>query len=156
MKEKSSFDSKLFGQALIKFFAGLLIVSALVFVPAGTLRYPQGLLFTVILFVPMFIAGLVMMAKAPDLLRRRLDGKETEGDQKTVIALSGLMFLAAFVVAGLNFRFGWLILPKWVLSQKGSRSSTPGCTGSSVTRCTRSRWCCSCRCRSFSGPCSRL
>ena len=114
MKEKSSFDSKLFGQALIKFFAGLLIVSALVFVPAGTLRYPQGLLFTVILFVPMFIAGLVMMAKAPDLLRRRLDGKETEGDQKTVIALSGLMFLAAFVVAGLNFRFGWLILPKWV------------------------------------------
>ena len=114
MKEKSSFDSKLFGQALIKFFAGLLIVSALVFVPAGTLRYPQGLLFTVILFVPMFIAGLVMMAKAPDLLRRRLDGKETEGDQKTVIALSGLMFLASFVLAGLNFRFGWLILPKWV------------------------------------------
>lgn len=114
MKRADGMDKQLFGQAMIKFFAGLLIVSALVFVPAGTLRYPQGLLFTAILFVPMFLAGLVMMAKAPDLLRRRLAGKETEEDQKKVIALSGVMFIAAFVVAGLNFRFGWLILPKWV------------------------------------------
>ena len=107
-------DSKLFAQAIIKFLSGLVIVGLLLFLPAGTFSYWQGWLLMGILFVPMFIAGLVMMKKSPDLLRRRLDVKEQEAEQKTVIALSGLMFLAAFLVAGLNFRFGWIVLPDWV------------------------------------------
>ena len=107
-------DSKLFAQAIIKFLSGLVIVGLLLFLPAGTFSYKQGWLLVGILFVPMFIAGLVMMKKSPDLLRRRLDVKEQEAEQKTVIALSGLMFLAAFLVAGLNFRFGWIVLPAWV------------------------------------------
>lgn len=107
-------DSKLFAQAIIKFLSGLVIVGLLLFLPAGTFSYWQGWLLMGILFVPMFIAGLVMMKKSPDLLRRRLDVKEQEAEQKTVIALSGLMFLAAFIVAGLNFRFGWIVLPDWV------------------------------------------
>ena len=107
-------DSKLFAQAIIKFLSGLVIVGLLLFLPAGTFSYWQGWLLVGILFVPMFIAGLVMMKKSPDLLRRRLDVKEQEAEQKTVIALSGLMFLAAFLVAGLNFRFGWIVLPDWV------------------------------------------
>ena len=107
-------DSKLFAQAIIKFLSGLVIVGLLLFLPAGTFSYWQGWLLMGILFVPMFIAGLVMMKKSPDLLRRRLDVKEQEAEQKTVIALSGLMFLAAFLVAGLNFRFGWILLPDWV------------------------------------------
>lgn len=107
-------DSKLFAQAIIKFLSGLVIVGLLLFLPAGTFSYWQGWLLMGILFVPMFIAGLVMMKKSPDLLRRRLDVKEQEAEQKTVIALSGLMFLAAFLVAGLNFRFGWIVLPAWV------------------------------------------
>ena len=107
-------DSKLFAQAIIKFLSGLVIVGLLLFLPAGTFSYWQGWLLMGILFVPMFIAGLVMMKKSPDLLRRRLDVKEQEAEQKTVIALSGLMFLAAFLVAGLNFRFGWIVLPDWI------------------------------------------
>ena len=107
-------DSKLFAQAIIKFLSGLVIVGLLLFLPAGTFSYWQGWLLMGILFVPMFIAGLVMMKKSPDLLRRRLDVKEQEAEQKTVIALSGLMFLTAFLVAGLNFRFGWIVLPDWV------------------------------------------
>ena len=107
-------DSKLFAQAIIKFLSGLVIVGLLLFLPAGTFSYWQGWLLMGILFVPMFIAGLIMMKKSPDLLRRRLDVKEQEAEQKTVIALSGLMFLAAFLVAGLNFRFGWILLPDWV------------------------------------------
>ncbi len=107
-------DSKLFVQAIIKFFSGLLIVGLLLFLPAGSSSYWQAWLLLGILFVPMFIAGLVMMKKSPDLLRKRLNVKEGEQEQKTVIALSGLMFLAAFVVAGLNFRFRWIVLPAWV------------------------------------------
>ena len=107
-------DRKLFIQAITKFFSGLLLVGLLVFLPAGTFAYPQGWLLIVILFVPMFIAGFVMMAKAPDLLRKRLNVKEEQDEQKTVILLSGLMFLAAFICAGLNFRFGWAVLPMWV------------------------------------------
>jgi protein-S-isoprenylcysteine O-methyltransferase Ste14 len=76
--------------------------------------YWQGWLLIGILFVPMFIAGLIMMKKSPELLRKRLNVKEEETEQKTVIMLSGIMFLAAFVVAGLNFRFGWIVLPEWV------------------------------------------
>ena len=108
-------DRKLFASAMLKFFSGLLLVGLLVFLPAGSFSYWQGWLLMGILFVPMFLAGLVMMAKAPELLRRRLNAREEQGEQKQVIALSGLMFLAAFVLAGLNFRFGWLTLPRWLI-----------------------------------------
>lgn len=106
-------DRSLFRGALIKFFSGFLLVGLLVFLPAGTLRWERGWLFMGILFVPMFIAGLVMMAKAPDLLRKRLDAKEDEQEQRAVVALSGLKFIAAFVLAGLTRRFDWPTLPIW-------------------------------------------
>ena len=105
---------RLFLQAILKFLLGVVLVGLLLFLPAGTLAYPQGWLLIVILFLPMFCAGVVMMFKNPDLLRKRLDAKEEEKDQKLVVALSGVMFLAAFILAGLNFRFGWIVLPMWV------------------------------------------
>ena len=104
-------DRELLRQALTKFFAGLVLTALLVFLPAGTLRYPGGLLLMAVLFVPMFIAGLVMMNLAPDLLRRRLNAKEEQLVQKGVIALSGLIFVACFVLGGLSFRLSWLTLP---------------------------------------------
>ena len=107
-------DSKLFVKAITKFLSGLILVGLLLFLPAGTFAYPQGWLLMGILFVPMFIAGLIMMKKSPELLRKRLNVKEEQAEQKAVIALSGLMFLASFIVAGLNFRFGWIRLPLWV------------------------------------------
>ena len=107
-------DTKLFSQAIVKFLSGLLIVGLLLFLPAGTFTYWQAWLLIGILFIPMFIAGLIMMKKSPDLLRKRLDVKEEQSAQKAVIALSGIMFLAAFIVAGLNIRFGWILLPGWV------------------------------------------
>ncbi|MBQ6233316.1 MAG: isoprenylcysteine carboxylmethyltransferase family protein [Clostridia bacterium] len=107
-------SSKLFAQAMTKFFSGLLIVGLLLFLPAGTLSWPQAWLLICILFIPMFVAGLIMMKKSPGLLQKRLNAKEEESEQKTVILLSGLMFLAAFIVAGLNFRFRWIVLPDWV------------------------------------------
>ena len=102
---------KLFIQACGKFFSGLLLVGILLFVPAGTIHYWNAWLLIGILFVPMFIAGIVMLFRSPDLLRKRLNAKETESEQKQVIAWSGLMFLAAFVLAGQNFRFKWIIMP---------------------------------------------
>lgn len=107
-------DKKLFISAIIKYLSGVLLLGLLLFLPAGTLAWWQGQLFMVVLFVPMFVAGLVMMAKAPDLLRKRLSADEQEDEQKLVVALSGLMFIAAFVVAGLGVRFGWPMLPDWV------------------------------------------
>ena len=107
-------DAKLFGQAIGKFAAGLLLVGLLLFLPAGSFAYWQGWLLMGILFVPMFAAGLVMMKKSPELLRKRLSAREEQSEQKTVILLSGLMFLVAFVIAGLNYRFGWIVLPSWV------------------------------------------
>lgn len=107
-------DKKLFSQAIVKFVSGLLLVGVLVFLPAGTFSFWQGWLLLGILFVPMFAAGLIMMKKSPDLLRKRLNVKEEQSEQKTVILLSGIMFLAAFIFAGLNFRFGWIRLPAWV------------------------------------------
>lgn len=104
-------NAKLFFQALIKFFSGLVIISALLFIPAWTLFYWQAWLLIAILFIPMFVAGIVMMIKNPSLLKRRLNAKEEQSEQKTVIALSGIMFLAAFIISGLNFRFGWIVLP---------------------------------------------
>ena len=107
-------DAKLFAQAITKYLIGLLLVGALIFLPAGTFAFWQGWLLICILFLPMFLAGLVMMKKSPELLRKRLNAKEEQDEQKTVILLSGLMFLAAFLLAGLNFRFGWIVLPAWV------------------------------------------
>lgn len=106
-------DSKLFVTALTKVVVGVALVGALLFLPAGTLNWWQGWLFMAILFVPMFVAGFVMMAKAPDLLRKRLSADEDESEQRAVLALSALMFVAAFVVAGLGVRFGWPTLPAW-------------------------------------------
>ncbi len=101
-------------QALPKFFAGVVLLGLLLFLPAGSFAYWNGWLLLGILFIPMFFAGLVMMRKSPELLKKRLNARETEGEQKRVIAWSALMFLAAFVLAGLNYRFQWLILPDWV------------------------------------------
>ena len=108
-------DTKLFTQALTKFSLGVIIIGLLLFVPAGSLRYWQGWLLMGILFVPMFIAGFVLMAKNPELLRKRLNAKEEEKEQKTVVGLSALLFIAAFVVAGLNWRFQWCVLPDWAV-----------------------------------------
>ena len=105
---------ELFIQAIIKFVFGVILVGVLVFAPAGTLSFWNGWLFMGILFVPMFGAGIVMMFKNPYLLKKRLDAKEKRGEQSMVIKLSGLMFLAGFIVAGLNYRFGWHMLPKAV------------------------------------------
>ena len=105
--------AKLFLQAIAKFLAGILLVGLLLFLPTGTFAYPHAWLFIGILFVPMFIAGLVMMARNPELLKKRLNAKEEEQEQKAVVALSGVMFLSAFIVAGLNFRFSWIVLPMW-------------------------------------------
>ena len=106
-------DGKLFAQALLKFAAGVVVMGLLLFLPAGTFAWWQGWLLMGILFVPMFVAGFVMMAKAPDLLRKRLNNDEEEDEQKVVVVLSGLMFIAAFVVAGLGVRFSWPMLPDW-------------------------------------------
>ena len=102
---------KLYFEAILKFSAGVALLAVLLFLPAGTVDYPGGWLLMGILFIPMFLAGLVMMAKDPNLLRSRLDAKEKQKDQDLVIKLSGLMFLAGFILAGLDFRFGWSKLP---------------------------------------------
>ena len=107
-------NMKLFGRAIVKFLGGVLLLGGLLFLPAGTLRWRQGWLLMGILFVPMFAAGLVMMKKAPGLLEKRLNAREAQGEQREVILLSGLLFLAAFIVAGLNYRFRWIPLPEWV------------------------------------------
>ena len=108
-------NKKLFSQAIGKVVAGIVLVGLLLFVPAGSFAYWQGWLLMGILFIPMLIAGFVMMAKSPELLKKRLNAKEEQSEQKTVITLSALMFISAFVVAGLNFRFGWLSIPNWLV-----------------------------------------
>ena len=105
-------DRKLFWNAVMKFVLGVILVGTLLFLSAGTLHYPNAWLFMGILFVPMFIAGIVMMIKNPELLRKRLNVKEQQSEQSLVIKLSGLMFLTGFVLAGLDYRFGWLPLPQ--------------------------------------------
>ena len=107
-------DKTLLRQAMIKFFSGVLLVGLLLFLPAGTLYFRRAWLLMGILFIPMFLAGLVMLFKSPELLRRRLKARESEGEQRTVIALSGLMFLLSFILAGLNYRSDWMLLPRWV------------------------------------------
>ena len=105
---------KLFYQAILKFVLGVIMIGILIFLPAGTFDYWNAWLFMGILFIPMFFAGIVMMAKNPELLRKRLNAKEKQAEQSLVVKLSGLMFLFGFVTAGLNFRFKWIVLPDWV------------------------------------------
>ena len=104
-------NKALFVKAISRFAAGVIILAALLFLPAWTFRYPQAWLLLGILFVPMFIAGLVMMRFNPELLKKRLNAREQEAEQREVVAFSALMFLAAFILAALSFRFGWLMLP---------------------------------------------
>lgn len=102
---------KLIIQALIKYIAGIILVGLLVFLPAGTFDYQNGWLFMSLLFVPMLILGVVLLLKAPDLLAKRLNNKEEQDDQKKVVGLSGLMFLAGFILCGLDFRWDWTDVP---------------------------------------------
>ena len=106
---------KLLCSALIKFLVGVLLVGTLIFLPAGTLAYANGWLFIGLLFGPMLLFGAVLLVKSPELLEKRLDAKEEENTQKWVVAISGLLFIAGFVVAGLDFRFGWSDVPQWVV-----------------------------------------
>ena len=106
---------KLFIEAITKFILGVILIGALIFLPAGTLSFLGGWLLMAILFIPMFCAGIVMMVKNPELLKKRLQGKEKQADQSLVVKLSGLMFIVGFVTAGLGVRFGWYILPKKVV-----------------------------------------
>lgn len=108
-------EMKLLIEALTKFACGLILVGLLIFWPAGTIAYTYGWLLIGLLFGPMLIAGFVMLFKTPDFLRKRLDAKEKQATQKGVLAFSGLMFIAGFIVAGLDFRFGWSNMPRWVV-----------------------------------------
>lgn len=105
---------RLLAEALAKFLLGIALVALLVFLPAGSFSFSGGWLFMGVLFMPMLIVGIVMMAKNPDLLRKRLDAKEKQKEQSLIVKLSGLMFLAGFVIAGLGHRFGWYTLPETV------------------------------------------
>ena len=102
-------------RGLTKYLIGLVLIMALVFLPAGTFRFANGWIFIGILFLPMLIMGIVLYIKDPELLEKRLNAKEKESDQKSVVAVSGVMFLAGFIIAGLSYRFGWLLLPKWAV-----------------------------------------
>lgn len=103
--------AKLFIQALTKFLLGVVLIGLLIFVPAGTMDFAYGWLFMGILFIPMFLAGVVMMLKNPELLEKRLNAKEKQQEQSMVVKLSGLMFLCGFIVAGFGVRFEWYMLP---------------------------------------------
>lgn len=111
MKEKM----KLMASAGIKLLMGLVLVGLLLFLPAGTMRFPGGWLFIAVLFMPMLIAGVVMALHSPELLKKRLNTKEKEAEQRSVVAMSGIMFVAAFVIAGLNFRYSWVVMPSWAV-----------------------------------------
>lgn len=106
---------KLVVSAITKILAGIILVSLLLFIPAGTLEYYNAWLFMGLLFIPMFIAGIVMMIKNPDLLRRRLNAKEKEMEQKEVLLFIAIMFISGFIIAGLNYRYEWIILPNIVV-----------------------------------------
>lgn len=108
-------DKKLFIQAIVKYVSGLILVSILLFIPAGTLNYWNAWMFIGALCVPMLIVGIVLMIRNPELLRKRLNAKEKRAEQKSVILFGGLMFVIGFVVAGLDYRFQWLVLPEWLV-----------------------------------------
>lgn len=102
--------------ALLKFIVGFLLVGALIFIPAGSLTFVNGWVFIAALFVPMLILGVVLLVRSPELLEKRLKVGEKQGTQKGVVAASGVLFLAGFIVAGLDFRFGWSRVPTWVVA----------------------------------------
>ncbi len=108
-------DGKLLKEAIIKFVSGVILIGVMLFLPAWDLKWQNGWMLMAILFIPMFFAGIIMYKKAPDLLRSRLKARETQSEQKDVISRSGIMFLAAFVLAGLNHHFGWTSLPAWIV-----------------------------------------
>ena len=110
---------KLLAQALIKYLCGLMLIGVLLFLPAGTLRFWNGWLFIALLFVPMLCLGAVLWAKAPELLEKRLNAKEKQAQQRGVVGLSGMMFLAGFILAGLDHRFGWTNVPIWLMVSAG-------------------------------------
>lgn len=106
---------KLFFEAITKFLLGVFLIGLLLFLPANSISYWNGWLFMALLFIPMFIAGIIMMIKSPNLLKIRLNAKEKESEQKEVVILSGLMFLVGFIIAGLNYRYSWIKLPNIVI-----------------------------------------
>ena len=106
---------RLFLEALLKYLLGVFLVGLIIFVPANTINYWNGWLFMALLFIPMFIAGVIMMIKSPNLLKSRLNAREKESEQKFVLAISGVMFLVGFIIAGLNYRFSWIKLPDIVV-----------------------------------------
>ena len=108
-------NRQLLVKALTKFILGFVLIALLLFLPAGTLFFRNGWLFIGLLFIPMLIAGIVLIKRNPELLEKRLNAKETETKQKAVLLLSGIMFISAFVLAGLNFRFGWIVMPDWAI-----------------------------------------
>ena len=108
-------SKQLFFEAILKFILGILIIGLLLFVSSGTIAYFNGWLFMALLFVPMLVAGIIMMIKSPNLLKSRLNAKEKEGEQKDVVKLSGLMFLIGFIIAGLNYRYGWVDIPNIIV-----------------------------------------
>ena len=105
---------KLFIQAIIKYIFGVLIVGSLLFIPANSFKYWNGWLFMELLFISMFVAGIILMIKNPELLRKRLNAKEKESEQKQVILFSAVMFLLGFIIAGLNYRYKWIEIPNAV------------------------------------------
>ena len=108
-------NTKLFISAITKFSLGFIIVALLIFLPAGTIYFPNGWLFIGILFIPMFFAGIVMLIKSPELLKKRLDAKEKHSKQSIIVKLSGLMFIAGFIIAGLGYRFSWYTVPNYIV-----------------------------------------
>ena len=108
-------NKKLFMEAIIKYLMGVLIVGSLLFIPANSLKYTNGWLFMGLLFIPMFIGGIILMIKNPALLKKRLNAKEKAGEQKIVVLLSGIMFTLGFIVSGLNYRYNWITIPKIVV-----------------------------------------
>ncbi len=111
---------KLFFSALVKFLAGVIMMSLLLFIPAGTIYYPGAWLLMGLLFVPMLILGAVLMVKSPELLKKRLNSKEKEGAQKGVVILSLIMFTAGFILSALDFRYSWLVIPEWIQYVSGA------------------------------------
>ena len=108
-------NTKLFFEAITKYLLGLLLVGILLFIPAGSLKYINGWLFICLLFIPMFIAGIVMMLKNPELLKNRLNAKEKQKEQKEVLIISGILFISGFIIAGLNYKYKWIELPNIVI-----------------------------------------
>ena len=107
-------ENKLLKEAIIKFVSGVILIGVLIFLPAWDIKWRNGWVFMAVLFIPMFFAGIVMFKKAPGLLRSRLKARETQSEQKDVINYSGIMFLAAFILSGLNHHFGWTSVPGWL------------------------------------------